>query len=101
MIAAAVNERPDLRPVDLARRDRQERRSREQSPRIQIGPEPESSGRQWRNHPLDFCKKGAVAEEMVEQYDVPADSADAVHLVDNGQRIRDDTGHLGGVHHIE
>ena len=60
-----------------------------------------SSGRQWRNHPLDFCKKGAVAEEMVEQYDVPADSADAVHLVDNGQRIRDDTGHLGGVHHIE
>ena len=80
VIAAAVNERPDLRPVDLARRDRQERRSREHLARIQIGPEPESSGRQWRNHPLDFCRKGAVAEEMVERADVPADSADAVHL---------------------
>ena len=94
VIAAAVNERPDLRPVDLARRDRQERRSREQSPRIQIGPEPESSGR--RGEIIRLCRKGAVAEEMVERADVPADSADAVHLVDNGQRIRDDTGHVGG-----
>ena len=40
--------------------------------------------------------QGAVAEEMVERADVPADSADAVHLVDNGQRIRDDTDHVGG-----
>src|SRR5262245_8107764 len=101
MIPTALNQRPDSRPVDLAHRDRVETRSIEQLPGIQVGPESQSRRRQWGYQALDGCKKGSLAEEVVEQYDAAADSAYATHLAQSGERIGDDADHVGGVDHVE